>query len=123
MNLDSPRLMRRAYLQWVEEQVETFKETIPRGELLAIADEVVRELRVTQGGQYQLTELLLCQAMDRHLFQRLKLPGYRAWVAQQKAAAASLIPADLKVPEPHMVPVLRIAPAPARAAESLACVV
>jgi hypothetical protein len=79
MSNDSPRSLRRAYLEWVEEQVEDFKETIPRSRLLAIADEVVTELRLARGGQYQLTEVLLCDAMNRHLFKLLKLPGYRAW--------------------------------------------
>jgi hypothetical protein len=55
MNRESPRSLRRAYLEWVEEQVEDFKDAIPRSRLLAIADEVVEELRLSRGGQYQLT--------------------------------------------------------------------
>ncbi|MBV9109546.1 MAG: hypothetical protein JO306_09085 [Gemmatimonadetes bacterium] len=83
MSHKSPRSLRRAYLEWVEEQVEEFKDSIPRGRLLAIADEVVNELRLSRGGQYQLTEILLCDAMNRYLFRLLKLPGYRAWCAQR----------------------------------------
>jgi hypothetical protein len=83
MSHESPRSLRRAYLEWVEEQVEDFKDAIPRSRLLAIADEVVEELRLSRGGQYQLTEILLCDAMNRYLFRLLKLPGYRAWCEQR----------------------------------------
>ena len=38
MNPQSPRSLRRAYLEWVEEQVEEFKDVIPRSRLLDIAD-------------------------------------------------------------------------------------
>jgi hypothetical protein len=80
----SSRSLRRAYLEWVEEQVEAFKESIPRGDLLRLADEVVNELRVSEKGQYQLTELLLCTAIDRRITRMLRLPGYRAWCAERR---------------------------------------
>jgi hypothetical protein len=96
----APRSLRRAYQDWVEEQVEDFKDNIPRSELLVLADEVVRELRMTHGGQYQLTELLLCNAIDRYIFRKLKLPGYRLWRDQVLAAQNQpLIPPDLRVLE------------------------
>ena len=85
MGSETPRSLRRAYVEWVEEQIEEFKDRIPRAQLLAIADEVVTELRVDGDGQYQLTEILLCNAMDRRIFRMLKLPGYRAWCAQHTA--------------------------------------
>jgi hypothetical protein len=97
MSPKSPRSLRRAYLEWVEEQVEEFKDSIPRTRLLAIADEVVNELRLSRGGQYQLTEILLCDAMNRYLFRLLKLPGYRAWCAQRAL--------DRETPrEPRVIP-------------------
>ena len=73
--------LRRLYLEWVEEQLEEFKDSVPRSELLNIADEVVAELQMNRKGQYQLTELLLLEEVDRTLFRRLKLPGFRAWAA------------------------------------------
>ncbi len=88
MQPESPRSLRRAYLEWVDEQLEEYKDSIPRTELLSIADEVVDELRVDRKGQYQLTELLLLDAVDRHLIRRLKLPGYRSWRAARHAEAA-----------------------------------
>jgi len=79
------RSLRRAYLEWVEEQIEEFKETVSRSDLLRIADEVVEELRMTRQGQYQLTELLLWAAVDRKIFRLLGLPGYRGWCAAHRA--------------------------------------
>lgn len=81
-DLRSPRFLRRAYLEWIEEQVEAYKDSIPRGELLALAEEVVEKLRVSPRGQYQLTEILLCEAVDRHIIRLLRLPSYRAWKAK-----------------------------------------
>ena len=118
MQLDSARSIRRAYLDWVEEQVENYKDEIPRSELLRMADEVVRELRITDSGQYQLTELLICHAMDKRIARQLKLPGYRAWSAQRLAALnAPLFPPDLAPPAPRPAAL----PAPAMEAP-LACV-
>ena len=97
----APRSLRRAYQEWVEEQVEEFKDNMPRTELLRLADEVVRELRMTHGGQYQLTELLLCNAVDRYIVRMLHLPGYRAWRDQVLAAQNQpLIPPDLRILDP-----------------------
>ncbi len=81
MQLGSAHSLRRAYIDWVEEQVEAYKDSVPRSELLRLADTVVEELGVTRRGQYQLTELLLCSAVDRKIFRMLKLPGYRTWRA------------------------------------------
>ncbi|HEU4451707.1 MAG TPA: hypothetical protein VFR81_01570 [Longimicrobium sp.] len=104
MTPSSPRSLRRAYLEWVEEQVEEYKDSIPRSHLLSIAEAVVEELRVTRGGQYQLTELMLCGAVDRYLVRMLKLPGYRAWVAARR-------PAPEPVRDPHIIPIREILPA------------
>ena len=83
----SHRSLRRAYLEWVEEQVEAYKERVPRERLMDLADEVCTDLRVSAGGQYQLTELLLCSAINRRIYRMLKLPGFRAWLEEQRADA------------------------------------
>lgn len=75
----NPPSRRRAYLAWVEDQIEAYKESVSRGALLEVADEVVQELRVNPKGQYQLTEVLLAEAVDRKIFRMLKLPTYRTW--------------------------------------------
>lgn len=102
MSSRSPRSLRRAYVEWVEEQLEEFKDRIPRAQLLSLADEVVTELRVNDAGQYQLTEILLCNAMDRRILRMLKLPGYRAWSAQHRdEAAAPAEPTVIAFPLPE----------------------
>ncbi|HET6228992.1 MAG TPA: hypothetical protein VFE05_02870 [Longimicrobiaceae bacterium] len=118
--------MRRAYLEWVEEQVEDFKDSIPRAKLLDLADEVATELRMSPDGQYQLTEILMCAAVDRRIIRLLKLPGYRAWAAQHRVSAA---PQPHEPPHPELAPheparitVPRIAPALA-GYDAAACVV
>ena len=90
MSLESPRSLRRSYLEWVEEQIESYKDTVSRSELLSLADQVIDELRVNQQGQYQLTELLLCTAVDRKIFRMLKLPGYRHWRIARASQAREL---------------------------------
>ena len=122
MSTASPRSLRRAYLEWVEEQVEDFKDSIPRSRLLAIADEVVTELQLARGGQYQLTEILLCDAMNRYLFRLLKLPGYRDWCEQRakEPLEVRVIPFRELAPPPSTV---AARPAPAGDAEpAVACV-
>ncbi len=79
--LQPSRSSRRIYLQWVEDQIEIYKERVPRADLLALAEQVIEELRVNRRGQYQITELLLCEAVDRRIFRMLKLPNYADWCA------------------------------------------
>jgi hypothetical protein len=85
-SLSSSRSLRRAYLDWVDEQIEEFKDSVSHSALLDIADDVVTELGITRSGQYQLTELLLWNAVDRKIFRLLQLPGYRSWRRAQLGA-------------------------------------
>ena len=113
MGSESPRSLRRAYVEWVEEQIEEFKERIPRSHILAIADEVVNELRVDAEGQYQLTEILLCNAIDRRIFRMLRLPGYRAWCAQRQAEHAPQTVITFPLPDRFMSQPAAVPAAPA----------
>ena len=70
---------RQRYLEWVEDQIEEFKCGLRRDELLEIADEAVTGLIDAPDGQYALTEILVCDAVDRLIFQRLKLPTFKRW--------------------------------------------
>lgn len=96
----SKRSLRLAYLEWAEEQIEAYKESVPRSELLSLADQVVEELRIDREGQYQLTELLLLEAVDRRIFRMLKLPDYRTWCARMRSALAEA--ADPPRSEPQL---------------------
>lgn len=99
-----PPSRRREYRAWVEDQVEAFKERISRNELLSLADDVVTNLRVSPRGQYQFTEVLLAEAVDRHIFRLLKLPSYRAWVATHPAPPPDPEPGESAEDEPDPVP-------------------
>ncbi|MGH7460787.1 MAG: hypothetical protein ACREMA_07130 [Longimicrobiales bacterium] len=73
---------RQLYQCWVEEQIEDFKTALTRDELLCLADEAVQVLFDSPDGQYPLTEILLCDAVDALLFRRLNLPDYKQWTKQ-----------------------------------------
>jgi hypothetical protein len=78
--MDEATSPRHEYLAWVEDQVEDFKAGISREDLLAIADEAVQDLFDDDAGQYPLTEILLRDAVDALIAQRLRLPSYRQWL-------------------------------------------
>jgi hypothetical protein len=71
---------RHAYLRWVEDRIEDYKAALTRDELLSLAEEAVTGLFDTEDGQYPLTEILLRDAVDSLIFQRLGLPSYRRWL-------------------------------------------
>ena len=73
---------RQLYHAWVEEQIEDFKTSLTRDELLTLADEAVQQLFDSPDGQYPLTEILLCDVVDALLFRRLSLPDYKQWAKQ-----------------------------------------
>ena len=104
MGSDTPRSLRRAYVEWVEEQIETYKESVSRSELLSVADEVVTDLRVNARGQYQLTEMLLAEAVDRKIFRMLKLPTYRTWVESNPLKPVPVALAPREEPSPICLP-------------------
>ena len=70
---------RQRYQAWVEEQLEDYKAALTRDELLDLAEIAVQQLYDAPDGQYPLTEILLCDAVDALLFERLRLPDYREW--------------------------------------------
>lgn len=106
MPRNSAPSLRQVYELWVEDQIEEYKDSVPRADLLRLADEVCEEVRVNQKGQYQITEVILCDAVDRKIFNLLKLPGYRTWCRARRAGrrafgpqAASEEPDDSADPE------------------------
>jgi hypothetical protein len=72
-----PRSLKHEYELYVEREIEYYKESVPRHVLLSIGDEAV----ATLAGQTQLTltELLLCDEVDRIIRARLRLPSYATW--------------------------------------------
>jgi hypothetical protein len=71
------RSLKHEYELYVEEEIEAYKESIPRTALLSIGDEAVSSLSAQP--QFALTELLLAEEVDRIIFKRLRLPSYDAW--------------------------------------------
>jgi hypothetical protein len=71
------RSLKHEYELFVEEEIENYKESIPRGALLSIGDEAVAAL--SDQAQFALTEILLAQEVDRIIFRRLRLPSYHSW--------------------------------------------
>jgi hypothetical protein len=71
------RSLRHEYELFVEEEIETYKESLPRSALLKLGDEAARHLAGEQ--QLALTELLLCEEVDRIIRRRLRIPAYDTW--------------------------------------------
>jgi hypothetical protein len=71
--------LRQEYEEFILQRIEEFKEQLSRAELLAIADEAVRELEMGADDQLVLTEVLILEQVDRLIMRRLRLPTYRRW--------------------------------------------
>src|SRR5919202_730321 len=72
-----PLSLRHEYELYVEEEIEKYKESLPRSALLSIGDEAAKLLAADP--QIGLTELLLCDEVDRIIRKRLRLASYRTW--------------------------------------------
>lgn len=71
--------LRQEYEEFILQRIEEFKDQLARQELLAIADEAVRELEVNSDEQLVLTEVLVLEHVDRLITRRLNLPSFRRW--------------------------------------------
>jgi hypothetical protein len=78
--MSTPLSPRQQYVAWIEERVEDYKAALSRDEILSIAEDAVNGLFDTHDGQYPLTEILLRDAVDGLIFERLRLPTYRQWL-------------------------------------------
>lgn len=71
------RSLKHEYELFVEQEIENYKESVPRNVLLGIGDEAVASLSDRQ--QLALTELLVWDEVDKIIFKRLRLPAYNVW--------------------------------------------
>lgn len=71
------RSLRHEYELYVEEEIEAYKESLPRSALLKLGDEAVVALREQQ--QLALTELVVWEEVDRIISKRLQLRSYDSW--------------------------------------------
>jgi hypothetical protein len=77
MAVRRPRSLKHEYEEYVEREIEHYKESVPRNKLLSIGDEAVRELG--EQPQFALTELVLCEVVDKIIMRRLRIPAYPTW--------------------------------------------
>jgi hypothetical protein len=82
------RSLRHEYELYVEQEIEKYKESLPRSALLGIGDEAAKALAADP--QIGLTELLLCEEVDRIIRKRLRLSSYRGWRRQRIKLLAEL---------------------------------
>jgi hypothetical protein len=73
----SPRSLRHEYEVYVDQEIENYKDSIPRSAILRIGDEAVTLLRAAE--QQGFDELLLCTEVDRLIRRRLRVPSYATW--------------------------------------------
>jgi len=74
-----PQSLRQEYEEFILQRIEDFKDGMPRDQLLALADEAVRELETDAAEQLILTEVLVLEHVDRLIMRRLRLPAYKRW--------------------------------------------
>ena len=60
------RSLKHEYELFVEQEIENYKESIPRSVLLGIGDDAVSSLATAP--QFALTEIVLCDEVDRIIF-------------------------------------------------------
>ena len=87
-----PRSLQHEYELFVEREIENYKESVPRRIILGIGDEAVASLEAQQ--QLALTELLLCEEVDRIIRARLRLATFATWRKRRVKALA-----EFKKPE------------------------
>ena len=71
------RSFKHEYELFVEQEIEHYKESIPRAAILAIGDEAAA--KIAEQPQFSLTEMLLVEEVDRIIAKRLRLPKYESW--------------------------------------------
>lgn len=78
MLLSTPtRSLKHEYATYVDLEIERYKDSIPRSALMKLADDAVALM--SAGAQLELSELVLCDAVNELIMRRLKLPPYDRW--------------------------------------------
>lgn len=71
------RSLKHEYEIFVEQEIENYKDSIPRSAILRIGDEAVANLRAAE--QFAFDELLIWDEVDRIIRLRLGIPSYATW--------------------------------------------
>ncbi|MCC6771805.1 MAG: hypothetical protein IT360_11405, partial [Gemmatimonadaceae bacterium] len=71
------RSLKHEYELFVEQEIENYKDSIPRSAILRIGDEAVANLHDAE--QFAFDELLIWTEVDRIIRLRLRIPSYASW--------------------------------------------
>ena len=71
------RSLKHEYEIFVEQEIENYKDSIPRAALLRIGDEAVVNLHAAE--QFAFDEILIWGEVDRIIRLRLRIPSYASW--------------------------------------------
>lgn len=71
------RSLKHEYEIFVEQEIENYKDSIPRAAILRIGDEAVANLRDAE--QFAFDEILIWDEVDRIIRRRLRIPSYATW--------------------------------------------
>lgn len=69
--------LRHEYEQYVEQEIENYKFSLPRDSILRIGDEAVVSLRARE--QPEFSELVIWAEVDEIIRRRLRIPSYATW--------------------------------------------
>ncbi|GJG88048.1 hypothetical protein tb265_32290 [Gemmatimonadetes bacterium T265] len=75
--MQAPRSLQHEYRQYLDLEIEAYKDSLSHTALLALGDEAVATLRTMS--QTSLDEVVLCEEVNRIIARRRKLPTYRTW--------------------------------------------
>ena len=82
------RSLQHEYERYVEQEIEAYKESVPRSVLLSIGDDAVAALAKAE--QFTLTELIVWEEVDRIIARRLRLPTAPTWRRRRLKAIEEL---------------------------------
>lgn len=71
------RSLRFEYQDYLEREIENYKDSVSRKVLLSIADDAVAVIAAKE--QVELGEMTLCIEVDKIIFKRLRLPSFATW--------------------------------------------
>jgi hypothetical protein len=71
--------LRQQYDEYILQRIESYKNSIPRDELMRLGDEAAAELHNGAEGQFVLTEVLMLDSVDELIRKRLKLKSFKKW--------------------------------------------
>jgi hypothetical protein len=126
MDQYAPRSLKHEYDVFVENEIEVYKDSISRAALLKIGDEAVAALQ--SSAQFAMSELLLCDEVDKIIRKRLRIPSYTTWRKKELKRLKELeefrrperwgVPADSTLAQVHLPAESRVLVAGASAASA-----